>query len=444
MSEYINYQIIDTTNQGRYLPIVKIAKKSNESKPSILFIGQQHGNEPAGKEGLLLLIKDFANGKYINWLENADLYIILQVNPDGADLNQRRTIENIDLNRDHLLLKSREAKVVQDIFDELKPVITVDFHEYYPYSKSWEQFGYRRDFDIQFGGLTNINIDEDLQNYFYQTVYPEVEQKVAQRGYSFFEYTLGSFAQGERMRHSNVDINDGRQSFGICNTLSFIVEGKNGRDSISEIERRAKSQYLTAKSILESCVKHIDEINRLVTTARKNNLIQNPDEKVSIRMDHFKGDTAFYYPLKSVNEIKDSVFKVDEFHSQVKSILDITVPKAYLIPKTDTLLVEWLKRTNFTFLNFDHNNDDEIIAYEISNLRRSVDEELENYYPEVSAVKIDEELLNNQYFAVPTNQFYKYKIITAIEPQAMYGTINYPDFEYLLFDSYFKIYRVEY
>lgn len=443
-SKLIDYEIIDTTHHGRYMSLVKITKDDGIKKPAILFIGQQHGNEPSGKEGLLILIKDIVKGKYSGWCDKADLYVIPQVNPDGGDLNRRRTANNIDLNRDHLLLKSREAKKVQDIFDSIKPVVTVDFHEYYPYSKSWEEFGYRRDFDIQFGGLTNINIDKDLQNYFYQTVYPEVKQKVEQGGFSFFEYTLGNFARGERLRHSTVDINDGRQSFGICNTMSFIVEGKNGRDSVFEIERRAKSQYLTAKSILETSVQHINEINRIVTEARKKNQKQNVDEKVSIRMDHFKGKKKLNYPLKSVNNEKDSVFVVDEFHDQVKSILDVTIPKAYLIPKTDTLLTEWLKRTNFKFFDFEKNNDDKVIVYKILNLRRSIDEELENYYPKVSTVEIEEDLLNNQYFVVPTSQFYKYKIVTALEPQAMYGIVNYPDFEYLLFDDYFKIYRVEF
>ncbi len=443
-SPNIDYQILDTTIKGRYIPIVKISKLSKEEKPSILFIGQQHGNEPSGKEGLLLLIKDFANGKYTKWLEKADLFIIPQANPDGADLNQRRTANQIDLNRDHLILKSIEAKAIQDIFHELKPVVTVDFHEYYPYSDSWQDFGYRRDFDIQFGGLTNINIDQKVRNYFYEVFFPKVKEDVEQSGYSFFEYTLGNFALGKRLRYSTVDINDGRQSFGICNTLSFIVEGKNGRDSIFEIERRAKSQYLTAKSILNTSIFNIADIDQMVQEARNKTKKPNPVEKVSIRMDHFKGSDTLRYLLKSVKTEKDTMFMVHEFHNEVKSLLDIEIPKAYLIPVSDTFLVEWLKRSNFTFYKYDTNEKDQIFRYKILNLHRSVDEELENYYPVVAFEKINHEFLKEKYFALPTHQFYKYKIVTAFEPQAMYGIVNYPDFEYLLFEEYFKIYRIEY
>ncbi|MFP4025396.1 MAG: M14 family zinc carboxypeptidase [Thiohalospira sp.] len=440
----IDYQILDTTFNGKYIPIVKISNHSNEEKPSILFIGQQHGNEPSGKEGLLLLIKDFANGKFAQWIDKADLYIIPQANPDGADLNHRRTSNQIDLNRDHLILKSIEAKAIQNIFHELKPVVTVDFHEYYPYSSSWKDFGYYRDFDIQFGGLTNINIDSKVKNYFYEVFFPKVKEDVEQSGYSFFEYTLGNFALGERLRHSTVDINDGRQSFGICNTLSFIVEGKNGRDSIFEIERRAKSQYLTAKSILKTSVLNIGEIDHIVKEARNKTKKSNQGEKASIRMDHFQGNDTLRYPLKSVKTRKDTIFMAQEFHNDVKSRLDIDIPKAYLIPVSDTILVEWLKRSNFTFYKYDTNKKDQIFRYKILNLHRSVDEELENYYPEVAYEKINHEFLKEEYFAVPTHQFYKYKIVTALEPQAMYGIANYPYFEYLLFDDYFKIYRVEY
>lgn len=441
----ISYRIVDTTIQNRLIALVKISSNNNtKEKTPVLFIAQQHGNEPSGKEGMLLLINDFANGKYHDWLNKFDLYVIPQVNPDGGDLNQRRNAAGIDLNRDHLILHSIEAKAVQNIFDTLRPYVTVDFHEYYPYSDSWIKFGYRKNFDEQFGGLTNININKNIRGYFYTDIFNEVKKYVKDKGFSFFEYTLGNYSFGESLRHSTVDINDGRQSFGICNTMSFIVEGINGRDSVDNIKRRAHGQYETAKGILNVIYKHSDEINEIVANARKYNFRSDSSEKVSIRMNHIKGDEDLLYPLLSIKTNKDTIFKVSNYHSKVVSKLDVKVPKAYLIPKSDKKLVAWLKRSNFKFTEYNLTKMSHIFCYKIVDLTKSIDEELENYYPVVEKVKVNPGDLTDDYYYVSTNQFYKYKIVTALEPQAMYGLINYPDFGYLLFDKYFKILRLEY
>jgi hypothetical protein len=161
-------------------------------------------------------------------------------------------------------------------------------------------------------------------------------------------------------------------------------------------------------------------------------------------MDHFKGKHALDYPLLSLKTGEDTIFKVEEFHSQVRSLLDVQVPRAYLIPKSDALLVNWLMRSNFKFYHFKLTQSDKIFGYKIVDLSRSIDEELENYYPKVDKIKMVLQGAEEEYYAVPTNQFYKYKIVTALEPQAMYGLINYPDFEYLLQDTTFKILRLEY
>jgi hypothetical protein len=440
-SEHITFFILDTTTQKRLIPVIKISKPINEQKPAVLFLAQQHGNEPSGKEGLLLLLQDLVYQNKVNWLDKFDLYIIPQCNPDGADNNHRRNSNDIDLNRDHLIQNSIEAEALQNLFDSIRPIVTVDFHEYYPYSASYMDFGYRKNFDIQFGGLTNINISENIREYFYSTIFDDVKSNIEKKGYSFFEYTLGNIALGTRLRHSTVDINDGRQSFGICNTMSFIVEGINGKDSIYNIQKRAYSQYETSKAILNTLCINFNEIKNIVSAARRNNFLRDSNEFVAVRMDHFKSNETLPYPMLSLKTGKDTIFYVDEYHPIIKSLLDIKVPRAYLIPKSDSMLSNWLTKSNFEFDDYLYNDSDHILAYKIVDLPISVDEELENYYP---SVKQENVTIQGNYYMVPTAQFYKYKVVTALEPQAMYGIVNYPEFSYLLNDKEYRIYRIEY
>lgn len=436
----LSVEVVGNTPQGKPLYLLKNFEQPNKKHITVFLFAQQHGNEPSGKEGLLLLVKDLAEGKLSKLTRDIDLLIMPQTNPDGGDKNNRRNSQGTDLNRNHLILTANESQIIQNVFHAYRPEITVDFHEYYPYSKSWEEFGYRRNFDIQFGGLTNINIDSTLRNYFYSTVFNQVKNEVESKGYTFFEYTLGGFPHGERLRHSTVDVNDGRQSMGITNTLSFIVEGKRGRDSLHLIERRTKSQFHTALGILKVASKHTGEIKQLVAKNR-NKLKSNYADSVVIRMDHFKGSKPLHYPLVSVKSENDTVFIVDEFHSEVRPLLKVKTPKGYLIPKNDTLLVDWLGRSNFYYSTTVPKNS-RVYAYRINQLKLSEDEGLENIFAQVTKKKLAQVNTRNFLF-VPTLQIYQYKIATALEPQAMYGLVNYPEFEYLINNDTFPVLRVE-
>lgn len=428
------------TVSGKKLPLVSISRNTGANeKLTLMLLGQLHGNEPSGMEGLLLLIRDFANGRHLNLLDSIDLLILPQCNPWGADLHKRTNEAGVDLNRDQLLISAKESMIIQDVFELKRPHMTVDFHEYYPYGKSWQSFGYRRNFDIQLGGPTNLNIDTTLINLFYNKALPYVKSAIGSKGFSFFEYTLGNFALGERLRRSTVDINDGRQSFAIAGTFSMIVEGMNGRDSLDRIRHRAESQYETALALLHVAYSNNHEIIAKVDTAR--NKLKYGSGPVSIRQEHFRGGHKLAYQLVEFSGNGDTIFTVEEYHSEIRSLLNVVSPKAYLIPKSDTFLSAWLARSNFVFTDW-LQVEGVVKGYQIIEVNKSSDEELENYFPVVQKIS-NFPFSPFDYFLVPVNQVYRHKIITALEPQAMYGLVNYSAFNYLLDDKMFRILRVE-
>lgn len=436
LSERLSIEYVGTSVNGKEIPLVKFSKsgKFDNNKVKLFLFAQQHGNEPSGKEGILLLIDKLLQKEYDKWLEKVDLLIMPQVNPDGGDQNQRRNANDADLNRDHLILKQPETQAVHKVFERFQPEITVDIHEYYPFSSRWKEFGYLKDFDIQIGGLTNLNIDSQVVNFFYEEVKPFMKEKLNNNGYSFFEYTLGNFPDGKRLRHSTVDINDGRQSFGILNTSSFIVEGIRGKDSLDNIERRTKSQHITAEGFIKVAAENRSEIKRTVRDAREKLIKNKRRNKVSIRMKHVKGDESLEYPLKSTKTGEDTVFIVENYHSERESTLDIEKPSAYLIPVSDSNLINWLDRSFIQYTKYIPSEDHCLQEYKLLNKKKTIDEELENYNVDVKLQKSDKKIKDGEYVIVPTAQLRSNKIIIALEPQSMTGLVNYPDFEYLIKD----------
>lgn len=430
--------------KGKPIPLVKITNDSMKSgKPSVFLFAQQHGDEPSGKEGMLLLVEDFAFGNLDYILSELNVLILPQANPDGGDAHERLTAESIDMNRDHLLMESQEVRVIEDIFDKYRPEVTVDIHEYGTYGESWKGIGYRRDFDIQVGTLTNPNVADSIIDFQKNEVLPFLEKKITEQGYSFFEYTLGHFPSGEHLRHSTTDINDGRQSLGITNTLSFIVEGMNGKDSTHRIRERAMSQYETGKAFLNFAFMKTDTIVKLVNKKRQALADKKSGDSAAIRMDHFDGEKPLHFPLKSLKTGEDTVFLVENYHYRIKPLLKVETPKGYLVPKKDTNLTKIVRNNHFKVDTGFRKKNKSILGYETIEVKMSKDEGLKNKSPMVI-----QQLMNHvkpeNYLYVPVQQIRRNKIIQAFEPQAIWGIGNYDTFDELIHKGkQFPVLRVE-
>ena len=81
-------------------------------RPLVQLLGQQHGDEPATAEALLLTTRALATGDLAPLRDHIDVTVLPRANPDGAELQRRRAADGLDINRDHLLLRTAEACAV--------------------------------------------------------------------------------------------------------------------------------------------------------------------------------------------------------------------------------------------------------------------------------------------------------------------------------------------
>jgi hypothetical protein len=432
--QVITYEIIEKSSEGKQIPLVKISEKGqfSDKKLKVLIFAGQHGNEPSGTEGTLLLLQEFAEGKLDSLLKKLDILIIPQLNPDGGDKHQRRNAEGIDLNRDHLIMQSTEIQALHQVFNKYLPEYTVDVHEYYPYRQSWYDFGWLKQFDIQLGCLTNSNIDSTIRAVSKQEVLPYVQKHLEDQDYSFGEYIVGSLAAGERLRHSTVDINDGRQSPGIQNTFSFIIEGLNGKDSLHNIKRRAESQKESMKALLMYANKNSESIRKIVKTARTQLMNGKTDKSTAIKLEHIKGDKPLKYKLQSVKTGKDSIFTVEEYHNKLISLADVSNPKAYLVPTNEKAVLDLADKHGISYEKYKANPSDDIYAYYIKGIKHELVEELDIRSPEMLKKQIAAKDLESDYVIIPLNQLKANMIILAFEPESTLGLVNYPEYKELM------------
>ena len=200
-------------------------------------------------------------------LASIDLWLVPSSNPDGNELQQRWNGIGKDLNRDHLILMQPETRALHDVYDRILPEATLDVHEFQPVGKAWEDVGYYRVIDEQWGAPTNPNVDVWLRRYGVETMFPALRAGLEADGFRFYNYTIIS-TPADTMRHSTTNVNDGRQSLASQGSYSFILEGRNGRTFHDEIERRTKGQLSALTHYLTFIGQNAGTIRAKVQAAR--------------------------------------------------------------------------------------------------------------------------------------------------------------------------------
>lgn len=106
-------------------------------KLKVFMWSQMHGDEPTATSTLMDMLSFLQNNrKKLKWVETLEKSITLRVvpmlNPDGAELFQRRNLQSIDINRDARELNTPEGRLLKKLRDEWQPDIGFNLHNQNP------------------------------------------------------------------------------------------------------------------------------------------------------------------------------------------------------------------------------------------------------------------------------------------------------------------------
>lgn len=128
-SQNIPLVVLTTEDLSGADTLEKMALALDNGKPTILYRGQIHGNEPAGGEAALAVIT-LLDGKWGHYLDQMNVCVIPRGNPDSAKDFYRNVGATIDPNRDSLQIKTMEVAAFQKLSMLLLPSLIIDSHEY--------------------------------------------------------------------------------------------------------------------------------------------------------------------------------------------------------------------------------------------------------------------------------------------------------------------------
>ncbi len=217
----VHVTIDGTSTAGRALYVVHLTH-GGETRWRVLFYAQQHGDEVAGKNAILYMIRDVARDPSL-LPPDVDLWMMPMVNPDGGEAGTRRNGAGADLNRDHMTLAQPETAALHRLARRLRPDVAVDCHEFGRDSEEYRARGWLKWPDVTMDGLNNPLFDPAVIAAAGRWV-EEAEAASTAAGHPFLRYWVGGAPPDAEQRHSAPDLDGGLNAIGMYGGLSFIIE----------------------------------------------------------------------------------------------------------------------------------------------------------------------------------------------------------------------------
>ena len=218
--------------QGRPLQAILLtqtegADVSTSDRLTILMVGSQHGTEAAGAESLLFIARELLAGGLRPVLEDIDVVLVPNANPDGRDLGKRANANGINLNIDFVALTQPESRALVGALKCYRPEVVLDIHESAVLKrKSLAREGYMTDFMAQFEAGNNSNIVPALQNFAMDDVLESWIASVGGAGILSHRYFGEIRSSRQPVTNGGLTLNNFRNRAAIEGAISLLMESR--------------------------------------------------------------------------------------------------------------------------------------------------------------------------------------------------------------------------
>jgi hypothetical protein len=445
----INIDSIGITDSGKPLHYITLNPKAETKETISLLINNGiHPGEPDGIDATMMLFRDIVQGK-IKAPKHTKLVTIPIYNVGGS-LNRntstrtnqngpkaygfRGNARNYDLNRDFIKCDTENAKSFTQLFHLIEPDIFIDNHV-------------SNGADYQYT-LTHLFTQHNKLGgqqgaYLQNTLMPALEDKLKQKDWDITPYVNVFNKVPENGFTQFMD--SPRYSTGyttLFNTLGMMVE----THMLKPYKQRVLGTYELMKSMIE-----ISETDYLEITDLKLKQAKNFKAAKTYAVDwqidttqtttlQFKGFEGEFIPSEITGQnrlkfdTKKPFTKPVTYNNHFKPKLEVTIPKAYIIPKGWHNIISRLKLNNIALKPLDKDSTIIIEAYKIEDYdtRKSPYEGHYQHYNTIISTSNKTIKFSKGDYIINTNQNGIRYLLETLEPQAPDSFFNWNFFDTIL------------
>jgi len=341
--------------EGRSLPLAVVGHVEDpspeavrESGRTVVYLqGGIHSGEVEGKEVLLMLLREIAQGEHHALLDSLVLLVAPIFNPDGAErvlltnrglqhgpiagTGTRPNAQGLNINRDHTKLDSPEGRSLAMLMRDYDPHVAADLHT---------TNGTRHAYHLTYSPPLHPNTHPDIVDHTRSRLFHEMTENVRSRsGWEFYYYgnvqgqgeARGWYTFDHRPRFSN-------NYYGLRNRIGLLSEAY----SYATFEDRITATRYFVDETLRFSHENATEIRELTERVDAESIVgrqmavraefERSSEPVEILMGGVAEDRNPYSGstmLRRTDERRpEQMYEYGTFQGTVTE----TVPSAYLVP----------------------------------------------------------------------------------------------------------------
>jgi len=398
------------TREGRQLPYAIFSRPQITEpweamalgKPVVLLAANVHGGERTFREGLMILMRDFATpGTAANGLlDDITVLVAPQVNPDGFEASengQRGNSWGIDLNRDYVKLEHPSIQhYVKNLIGAWRPHLFIDGHN-----------GGSRPYNLNYQCTSHYDSAIELTLICDDEIFPAIDAKLETEGMKSWYYTGGN---EEEWRTGGSQVRIGRNYGGMVNSVGILFEAPR-----QTLETGARAGYLGYFAVAEYAAQNAEHLVGTVQAARAETIAMGsePYGQIAVEMEYAAEDYLVDYEIVTGGGFNDPPnTPVDTIQVTGARLMKKPVatrlrdrPWAYLLPRDAEDAVAMLLRHGITVERLLRPATLDVQAYTVA----GVTHESQYNHAAVTKIEVGEVIEQNREFpagtyVVPTAQ----------------------------------------
>ena len=451
----ISVKAIGETDSGKPLHIVTLNPDAifdfetiRKNQRILLINNGIHPGESDGIDATMMLYRDILQGKID--MPKETVLVTIPIYNIGGSLNRNSTTRtnqngpkdygfrgnarNFDLNRDFIKSDTKNARTFAQIFHLVQPDVFIDNHV-------------SNGADYQYT-LTHLftqhnKLGGDLGSYLQTEMMPLLEEKLESKQWDITPY-VNVFNEVPEAGFSQF-FDSPRYSTGyatLWNTLGMMVE----THMLKPYKKRVEGTYELMKSMIEIIDKDSEKIKALRASAFKNPLtlktypIDWKLDTTKISSLNFKGFEGTMIPSEITGGQRLKYDRSKPFTKEViyqnyfEPSMEVSVPKAYIIPQGWWNVIDLLQLNNVKMRRFEQDTLIQVETYKIDTYETR-NQAYEGHYQHYNTkIVSSEEVITFKQgdYYIDTNQRAFRYLMETLEPQAPDSFFNWNFFDTIL------------